>query len=311
MATEPTAPPSGTSPPTAPSIGDSPTTFQTRADAFVAWIATFYAYLVSLSSWVNTTATQVFNNAGEAAASASTATTKAGEALASANAAANSATEASGHSGDAQTFAAAAQAAAGVPSLSGQAGKFLAVKTDESGPEWQNVPDTSAIIPISKTVISGSPSAIDISLTGYKRFKVLIRSLDGSASSYTIRLRFSADGGSSFYSTSGDYTNSHVIFSQDQGNNYFLDYIYISNASTTADSGEAAGEKMTIDLDVIISDGSFYTSVNYLQCGLGNGIYGSGIVKNTSVMNMLRIYPSSGSWSDGEIHVYGIADGGA
>lgn len=37
---------------------------------------------------------------------------------------------------NAETFAAAAQAAAGVPSLAGQAGKFLAVKSDETGPEW-------------------------------------------------------------------------------------------------------------------------------------------------------------------------------
>lgn len=93
MATEPTTPPSGTAPPTAPSIGDSPTTFLTRADAFVAWIATFYAYLVSLSSWANTTATQVFNNAGEAAGSASTATTQAGVATTKAGEAADSAAQ--------------------------------------------------------------------------------------------------------------------------------------------------------------------------------------------------------------------------
>lgn len=71
MPTEPSAQPTVAAPPTAPSRGDAPTTFRTLSDAYLAWLALFYAYLVSLATWLFTTAGQVFTNATEAAQSAS------------------------------------------------------------------------------------------------------------------------------------------------------------------------------------------------------------------------------------------------
>lgn len=94
MATSPSAKPDLDALPTAPSRGDAPTVFRTRADAFVAALVTFRTQLVSLATWISTTAGQVYDNAVEAAASAGTATTKAGEAAASATAAAGSVTAA-------------------------------------------------------------------------------------------------------------------------------------------------------------------------------------------------------------------------
>lgn len=136
MATEPTAKPDVDALPVAPTR-NSPTTFRARMDAFLAAMVTFRTQIVALAAWIVSTAQEVYDNAGEAATSASTATTQAGIATTKAGEAATSATEAEGYKDNAQTAAAAAGAAAGLPSLTGNAGKALLVNPAADGVLWE------------------------------------------------------------------------------------------------------------------------------------------------------------------------------
>lgn len=67
MPTSPSPKPDLNALPTAPSRGDTPSTFRALADAFLAALVPFRTQMDTLSSWVNTTAMQVFDNATEAA----------------------------------------------------------------------------------------------------------------------------------------------------------------------------------------------------------------------------------------------------
>jgi len=99
----PTTPPTISALPTPPSR-DDPSTFAQRGDDFLGALPTF-------RTETNALATNLYNNASEAAASASSATSKAGEALTSANNAASSASAAAGSASSAATSASNAAAA--------------------------------------------------------------------------------------------------------------------------------------------------------------------------------------------------------
>lgn len=76
MATEPTSPPGITTFPPAPnSATDTPAVFDTKANNFVSAQVSYVPEANNLSSWIESTATEVFNNANEAFDSASDAAT--------------------------------------------------------------------------------------------------------------------------------------------------------------------------------------------------------------------------------------------
>lgn len=131
--------------PTAPARTDAPATFISRADAFLAALVTMQGELNTSIGEMNTdiggiaanvTAAQAAQTAAELAeTNAETAVTNAETAVTNAEAAET----------NAQIYAAAAQAAAGVPSLTGNAGKALSVNGAEDGVEWSAVDISSEI----------------------------------------------------------------------------------------------------------------------------------------------------------------------
>ena len=112
--------------PTPPSRNDDPDTFVTRSDAFVGALPVFVSQTNQLAGDIETDA-DLINSAIE------TAQTAAGNASGSADNAAASATAAGISEDNAEIFAAAAQAAIGVPSLVGNALEFLQVNPAEDG----------------------------------------------------------------------------------------------------------------------------------------------------------------------------------
>ena len=80
----------------------------------------------------------------------------------SASASSSSASSASTSETNAQIYAAAAQAAVGVPSLSGNAGKALSVNTAEDGVEWADVDSDPTLGTLTKTFTTGEVSTINL-----------------------------------------------------------------------------------------------------------------------------------------------------
>lgn len=121
-----------------PTLADAanPQVFSTKTFDWVEYTPLAVQYIADSNDFVETKSDA---SATSATASADSATASAASATASANSATASATSATASEGfkdSAEVAAAAAQAAAGLPSLVGNAGKVLGVNTAENGVEW-------------------------------------------------------------------------------------------------------------------------------------------------------------------------------
>lgn len=139
-------PPTPVMPPTPPQASD-PLNFDARADAFVPWFATGWAYLVSLGNWMTARATEVQANSNAAVQAAATASAIAASPAVQ-NAAANAST--------AQAAALAAQ---------GYAAQAQAVSPDS--PIRLNTRRVSApfTVPAGHNAMSAGPISIDDGVT--------------------------------------------------------------------------------------------------------------------------------------------------
>lgn len=327
MATEPTSPPSGTSPPTAPSIGDSPSTFQTQADAFVAWMVGFFSYLGSLASWISTTATQVYNNAVEAAASATSASaaSNAAEWVSAASYAEGDLVWSSTdhltyrakttHSGVATdpssdstnwTLAVGAGAAplfsplfTGTPAAPTVAAGDTSTKIATTAFVDQAIKDHP---PLSKSVVASPVSSIILSLSGHKAFRVVMRGVQASATT-TLRVQF-GDSSSTFHTGVSDY-----------GWNYKL------NASApTSDGTDSSMALFPLETSVLwdasavfdiypSADGSRASAIR------GQGVRADDILDCAGWLQLashpathLKIFPLTGTITAGEFFLYPLTE---
>ena len=115
--------------PPAPSPTDAPEAFNSKSFATLAAQEDMVAQ-------VNASNAATEQNATAAQERAVIATTKAGEASDSAQAAATARAGSEAARDSAQTYAALAGVAAGLPALAGQGGKTLRARTNETGVEW-------------------------------------------------------------------------------------------------------------------------------------------------------------------------------
>jgi len=139
--------------PPAPTRADAPSDFTAKADAFVAAQARFVGETNALAEYVNERATGVGESVSAAQQSAEAAqqaeagaaqqvalaadeVVKAAQQVEAATEQADRATE---QANAAQNYAAAAGAAAGLPALAGNGGKFMQVLPDETGVRWVDV----------------------------------------------------------------------------------------------------------------------------------------------------------------------------
>ena len=186
--------------PTAPARTDAPATFITRADAFLAALVTMQGELNTSIGAMNTDIGGIAANVTAAQAAqtaAETAETNAETAE----------TNASTSETNAQIYAAAAQAAAGVPSLTGNAGKALLVNTGATGVEWAEIEtdptkatlsqtfsaNDNATLTLSTAITAGAPVVSvtkEVAQTG-----VTNNNWDAAAGSYTLE-NSAADVGS-------------------------------------------------------------------------------------------------------------------
>lgn len=160
------------------------------------------------------------------------------------------------------------------------------------------------LVPIHKEVISGTPSAVDIDLTGYDAFLIRLENIIASSADADLQIVVSDDGGSTFESTS--YTWHNTTYTLPIG-------------TEAATNGTSASEITVFDtLNTILGvSGRILLSVSQKGFSFDVGTRdvvskgNAGVQAATSTLNAIRLKVSTGTFTAGEIHVYGYAEGDA
>ena len=308
--------------PDAPSR-QAPATFRTRMDAFLAWMPGFKTFVDDANTHIDTQLSGADTAASNASSSASAASSSASSAASSATlaqrwanededvdvtpgnkSALHHAAKAEEFKDSAETAAAAAGAAAGLPSFAGNANKALIVNPTADGVLWGTA---GGLVPLSKHEVTSTVAALEFTIpsSGYARIVVLFNGITGThADAEEMYVRTSSDGGTSFdtgssyaYRVGGNNSTSDtkaiVMFSaQVPGNGFNLDLSI---------SGLSATDRTRMH----ITNYGSVSNVDYEQV--------NGIVERTTAdeTNALQFYFQSGDITGGTAHVYGIVEGDA
>lgn len=246
------------------------------------------------------------------------ATTQAGNASTSATASATSASQSEGFKDSAETAAAAAGAAAGLPALVGNAGKFLSVNGDENGVLFDDVPVPTppGMVLLSTQTVTTAVASVDFTgLTDtYDEYVLRIMGLKPSADAI-LYLRTSTDNGATFDAGASDYewgvvgaagTGRTVVASS--GPKAFL---RISPQNNIRFEAEKSGAQMQIDFT---RDGpSGYLFFNWRgvasnsEFNDGVGVFhGAGRRLSATSINAIRLLFSTGNIAVGTFRLYGV-----
>ncbi|WP_157669285.1 hypothetical protein [Chitinibacter sp. GC72] len=153
--------------PPVPARTDDGDVFSDKANVFVAALVPWTTQINALASYLSgafTTAMTALKNAAAGSASAASASELA--AAGSASAAAQSKDQALAYKNTAEAAAAAAQSAAGLPSLTGNAGKALVVNAAGDGVEFSFPYAAAANVPSAATTNIGATTTENITITG-------------------------------------------------------------------------------------------------------------------------------------------------
>jgi hypothetical protein len=176
-------------------------------------------------------------------------------------------------------------------------------------------------VPISKTTVSGSPSAVDIELpSGYEQYMMLLDIVEPVTDGQPFHLRASNDGGSTFIT--GSFSHEWEV----------IQVKVVSGAPTV--SGRASNN----DNEIVLADNvgvNGYERIDFAKIIIyqpktgtrahvewtiryrdsSNAVYfesGSGaITSSTTNLTDLRFLFNSGNVSTGIFHLFGIVDGDA
>jgi hypothetical protein len=213
---------------------------------------------------------------------------------------------------EAQTAAAAAAAGAGLPSLTGNAGKGLRVSSDETGVEFANL---GGLIPVAKYTVSSPVAALEFTLpSGFTAFEIRVVDMVPATSGAFLYMRTSADTGSTF-DASADYDTAvmTLLGLANQPNTDTADD-EIAISSTRSGLGiTSGGLNSRIFLEgVSASERTAAQWSGNHQTGTGMAFHrGAARLLAEEITDAVQFIFSTGNIASGVVHVYGVLDGDA
>jgi hypothetical protein len=183
---------------------------------------------------------------------------------------------------------------------------------------------TPGLVPIGSLVtISGTPAAVDISLSGgYQEYVLKFWKLKPATDGTLLYLRTSTDGGSTFDATAGDYAYTHRAISAGSATSYgkavtSAAQIAVVESPVSADAVGNGTNEDGANGEIIIyapADAN-HTGVSYhvkYKQTAGNiaSVYGgSGVRLAAADVDAIRLLFSSGNITSGKYQLYGVSTG--
>lgn len=190
--------------------------------------------------------------------------------------------------------------------VAGATGQVL-VSTGAGTPTWsQNEAGAMTLIATSTASSSASVAFGSSSLTGYTNYLVVADNVIFSSDDKVLRVQFSSDNGSTFYASNKSWfagvssdTNGHNGYTS--GNNYVETFFY----------GSSMNEGSSLQFYLMNPAGNYLTGnyyASYIPATFGAACdLGAYSLDNTSAVNYVKFYPSSGTITSGTFKLYGIS----
>ncbi len=174
-----------------------------------------------------------------------------------------------------------------------------------------NAIDTSAqdfgggLVHIDETAIGSTVSAINVDnvfSSTFKNYKILIN-IDGLSGFAATRLRFRTGGSTN---STGNY--AYQMFRSQFAVTDLSVQTRTVDGNTFLSLGQADAPSTTLAFDIFNPFAAKETFVNGTSTKSNEGMYFNGIFSSTTSFDGFQIFPSSGTYSGGNIRVYGYKD---
>ena len=161
-------------------------------------------------------------------------------------------------------------------------------------------------IPLLTQTVTTAVAAVDFTLSGgYENYMVVFNGVKPATDGARLISRLSTDGGSSFKSTSGDYSAKRPDESLNSTGEDYAEVRLGSGAIGSASNESSSGV-------VYVQNVSGFTMISGVTTGISNsGAFSRGVVggvMNYTGANALRMTFSSGNIDEGQITLYGISE---
>ena len=196
----------------------------------------------------------------------------------------------------------------------GTSGQVLTSNGAGAVPTMQSLPASGSLVFISETVISGTPSSVDITSgidSTYDSYLVDIVDLIPASNNTALYFRVTTDGGSTFKSGASDYW-FHGLNTSSTSSSYSSNAIHgYSEIWLGAQIGNGASEGIKAHL-LLHNPSSSATKCCISYQGVQSnstslkGVGGAGLYNAATAVDGFRLLMSSGNLTSGTIRLYGI-----
>lgn len=165
------------------------------------------------------------------------------------------------------------------------------------------------LVPISK-VVASNDAAVDIALTGgYSQYYIRCERVRPQNNAVDFHLRTSSNGGSSFDSGASDYSYKDASGFDSAATASFI-FINGNNAALGNATGEGGSFEIWIDCGASTLS-PFVKSIGVAFDGQAKFTASGGARLNTTAVDAVRLYMSSGNIASAIFHVYAMVEGDA
>lgn len=171
------------------------------------------------------------------------------------------------------------------------------------------------LAPLHEYAVSGTPSSVSFNLTGFRSYNIDIQEAKSSTNGANLRMQFSANGGSSYYTSNYFY---HFMYYAPDGANQGYDFgsAGFMQLISAQGVGSSYSEGGSVNIDIRCTGTSNHYCNGTLNSGFHRDYYGGGRIhecfnptnfglRTAAAINNVKFFWSGGNWTQGNIKITG------